>query len=302
MTTRQYAKANTRIPYITSDGEVSYIERLTHIPIIHHSDEQQKHFLSEKVSPEEWNALPFATKLSKDTAALAASRKTDERWTGGWSDVSDMKTRADLEERGTRPERAARFNKRTLLQCAGRHVVGKPDTVVLFHGTTESHMQRMLTDGIRADVGFGGSLGEGFYMTFNPNEAKAYACETGHTEKSNLLAIGEFHVRRARQNRWSCLQGKTSVVRCKTMPNQICFRKDVSDITLVKIHTMDADKMTHHGINGRNSKGRVCASNVAPSSAPHRFATVKHTKKKRRTRTRRIQGSMNSTPLLFLKK
>ena len=307
-----YAKSNTRIPYITSEGEVSYINRMTDIPVIYHSegasgqeDGSSAHFLSGKVSPEEWNALsPFSTKLSKDTPSLTANRQTTEgRVTSGWSDMSTM-TQYDIDAQGDKKEKHERFKKRTLLQCAGRHVVGKPRTVMLFHGTTASQMNRMLTDGIREDAGSSGALGKGFYLTFNPNEAKAYACytgnsdayATGNSDSSHLLAIGEFHVRHASQIQWSLLQGKckqgmTNVVRCINMPNQICFQKDVSDITLVKIHIMSANKMEHHGIDGRTLKGRVC-SLEAPTSLLPSFATVKKKQKRRGTRTRRLRGSM----------
>jgi hypothetical protein len=303
----QYANSNRRIPYITTEGEVSYISRLTHVPVVYHSEgadggEGSAHFLFDKVSPEEWNALsPFVTKLSKDTPSLTANRQTDDaKITSGWSDMSVM-TKYDIEERGDRKEKHERYKKRTLLQCAGRHVVGKPRTVMLFHGTTASHMNSMLNNGIR-DVG-GGALGKGFYMTFNPNEAKAYACETGNSDSTHLLAIGEFHVREAAQIRWSvlqgkCKQGKTNVVRCKQMPNQICFQKDMSDITLVKIHMMAANKMEHHGISGRNSKARVCTLQAPSFVPPPSFATVKHTNQKRRGRhTRRIKGHMSARPL-----
>ena len=63
-----------------------------------------------------------------------------------------------------------------LLEMSNFTVKGDPDEVMMFHGSREQFM-KSLRNAIDWRKG-GGYLGNGFYLTFNPNEAKMYACST----------------------------------------------------------------------------------------------------------------------------
>ena len=68
----------------------------------------------------------------------------------------------------------ARYHIRSLSQIANFHVDKNKDEVVMFHGSAgvaKSSLKKSV-DWKRG----GGFLGTGFYLTFNPNEAKIYAC------------------------------------------------------------------------------------------------------------------------------
>jgi len=85
-----------------------------------------------------------------------------------------------------------------LLEMSNFTVKGSPDEVMMFHGSREQFM-KSLRNTIDWRKG-GGYLGKGFYLTFNPNEAKMYACSTalwGSSGKDDAVIL-ETTVRNAK--------------------------------------------------------------------------------------------------------
>ena len=110
---------------------------------------------------DQWNSLGY-TQIERNKTTnknFSKNRRDTSIKKGHWSMKStDKKT----------PE--------NLLEMSNFTVKGDPDEVMMFHGSREQFM-KSLRNAIDWRKG-GGYLGNGFYLTFNPNEAKMYACST----------------------------------------------------------------------------------------------------------------------------
>lgn len=75
-----------------------------------------------------------------------------------------------------------------------------PNTLCFFHGTVARFKDHLLRQ-IQWSLGHG-TLGPGFYLTHNPNVAKAYACRTANIKglrKNEKLIVLEVHVQNAHE-------------------------------------------------------------------------------------------------------
>jgi len=112
------------------------------------------------LNPKEWNELGFTQLKSKTSSEPDASN---------WSNTNpavDAPT--------------------TLLECANNVCKNDNDSVLMFHGTSMRFLDGFLDDGIDKDAS-GGALGKGFYLTFNPNEAKHYGCNTTYNDQFAMI-------------------------------------------------------------------------------------------------------------------
>ena len=107
----------------------------------------------------------------------------------------------DLEQRRRGLNNA---NQRPTLRDLSEYGSDEDNTIVCFHGTcgllNEPH--GMGNQGENISTYFGrGRLGEGFYITFNPNEALSYACLSANkANQINIIPIiYEIHIRNANQ-------------------------------------------------------------------------------------------------------
>ncbi len=110
---------------------------------------------------DQWNSLGY-TQIERNKTTnknFSKNRRDTSIKKGHWS----MKS-ADKKK----PE--------NLLEMSNFTVKGDPNEVMMFHGSREQFM-KSLRNAIDWRKG-GGYLGNGFYLTFNPNEAKMYACST----------------------------------------------------------------------------------------------------------------------------
>ena len=116
---------------------------------------------------DQWNSLGY-TQIERNKITnknFSKDRRDTSIKKGHWS----MKP-ADYKKpfRQQKPE--------NLLEMSNFTVKGDPNEVMMFHGSREQFM-KSLRNAIDWRKG-GGYLGNGFYLTFNPNEAKMYACST----------------------------------------------------------------------------------------------------------------------------
>ena len=155
--------------------------------VTHTSDAFAKDYLTW----EKWNKLGYTQVDPKtDTTGREKSIKS-----GHWSCDDPIACFPKTFTQTSNPTyRGGRYTKRwgfypvtqkraaeTLEDIANFNVKGSPDEVVMFHGSSgvaKSSLKRKL-DWKRGS----GYLGKGFYLTFNPNEAKIYACRSAKSNR-----------------------------------------------------------------------------------------------------------------------
>jgi len=73
------------------------------------------------------------------------------------------------------------------------------NTIICFHGTSSNFIAGLGNQGERISTQYGnGRLGEGFYITFNPNEALSYACFAAANQPPGAIpVIYEIHINNA---------------------------------------------------------------------------------------------------------
>jgi hypothetical protein len=112
-------------------------------------------FARERITLAQWNASPFTT-LRYDRGGGDAAA------TGGWPRVR------------TSPD------AKTLYDAVPLRPATLPNALCLFHGTI-GRFEANLLKGLRWTEGVG-ALGPGFYLTTDPNTAKAYACRAAEAK------------------------------------------------------------------------------------------------------------------------
>ena len=75
----------------------------------------------------------------------------------------------------------------------------RENKIICFHGTSSNNITSLQPDGSAISTHYsGGRLGEGFYITFNPNEAFTYACATADRTRGTTPVVYELHINNAR--------------------------------------------------------------------------------------------------------
>ena len=151
-----------------------------------------------------------------------------------------------------------------LNEIANFEVDGSSNEVLLFHGSggvAKSSLQKSI-DWKRG----GGYLGKGFYMTFNPNEAKIYACRAANETNSANGLVLEIVIKNANQ----FLQKDGSYWRSST-PGHFCrndrddvggwwdqinVRDDIiSNMEIRRIHIIPRKSLKHYGSTANPNNG-----------------------------------------------
>ena len=145
------------------------------------------------------------------------------------------------------------------------------NTVLMFHGSSGRSKQSLLN---KIDWTYGGGvLGKGFYLTFNPNEAKIYACRTAKNDNNDNAIVLEIHIKNADQifqhNYWS--NNDDGYVRNDGLKwlDQLNIRNAIKNIEIKRIHIFPMGKFKQYSPNINNSyfyvdpksKGILCAKN-----------------------------------------
>lgn len=137
---------------------------------------------------------------------------------------------------------------RSLLSLCATRMARSPDTsLVLFHGTA-GESEASLRSSIRP-VG-DGALGNGFYVTTNPNEAKAYACEaeieaeSGKVVVLELLLTGADKVREGVHFSRNPRRG----FECQFVLRRQFFSDMARDLSILRVHTLDVEFLLTSGI------------------------------------------------------
>jgi hypothetical protein len=154
--------------------------------------------------------------------------------------------------------------KNKLDEIANFEVDGNSNEVLLFHGSggvAKSSLQKSI-DWKRGN----GYLGKGFYMTFNPNEAKIYACRAANETNSDNALVLEIVIKNAKQffqkdgGYWdSSIPGHF----CRNNRNdnggwwdQINVRDDIiSNMEIRRIHIIPRKSLKHYGSSANPNTG-----------------------------------------------
>ena len=170
--------------------------------------------------------------------------------------------------------------KSSLSQIANFHVDGNKDEVVMFHGSAgvaKSSLKKSV-DWKRG----GGYLGTGFYLTFNPNEAKIYACNAARRSNDSNGIVLEVVIKNASkffardEEGWWDASDKGHFARnyrtdMKGWWDQInCRDEIIRNMTIRRIHVIDTKNLRHYSkdrdpgstgyytVDRNNKKGHLC--------------------------------------------
>jgi len=170
--------------------------------------------------------------------------------------------------------------KSSLSQIANFHVDGNKDEVVMFHGSAgvaKSSLKKSV-DWKRG----GGYLGTGFYLTFNPNEAKIYACNAATRSNDSKGIVLEVVIKNASkffergEEGWWDASDKGQFARnhrtdMRGWWDQInCRDEIIRNMTIKRIHVIDTKNLRHYSrdkdpfnnaayvVDRNNKKGHLC--------------------------------------------
>ena len=173
-----------------------------------------------------------------------------------------------------------RYDNKSLSQIANFHVDGNKDEVVMFHGSAgvaKSSLKKSV-DWKRG----GGYLGTGFYLTFNPNEAKIYACNAATRSGDSKGIVLEVVVKNAskflerNEEGWYDASDKGQFARNHREDwngwwDQInCRDEIIRNMTIKRIHVFDTKNLRHYSrdkdpgnqgyytVDRNNKKGHLC--------------------------------------------
>lgn len=163
----------------------------------------------------------------------------------------------------------------TLFDYATHTLRGHPDSIVVFHGSTMKHKDD-LDRFINWSLG-GGTLGDGFYFTLNPNEAKGYACtkaaaETYRRVKPSLKYPKEErgHLSGRRHDDYAIvlecvIENASKLAVDRDFVQHHCSRRQcqfvgyqqlVNQLDILRVHIMRIDQFVHPGSPGRVSDSK----------------------------------------------
>jgi len=186
-----------------TDAEFKKIVETIHTDLVSYLDEQHK-ALQQYVQKMLMNAPEI---LHKKGSAFASTLITKNSWNKmGYTQLVDKKTPAGR-KKSIKDQHWSCMDDCSLLsrlsfpllsmdKIANFNVKGNNNNeVVLFHGTSGASKNSLLrsVDWKRG----GGFLGQGFYLTFNPNEAKIYACRSANETRSNDAVVLEIVIKNA---------------------------------------------------------------------------------------------------------
>ena len=200
--------------------------------IIHNSDSV---FATDNVGWKLWNSLNY-TQIAPKALRNASIKK------GQWSSQTCKGCKT--------------VNKPSLEHIANFNIVkksSKKNTALMFHGSA-GRSQKSLLSNIDWTKG-GGLLGDGFYLTFNPNEAKIYACRTARLAKDDNGIVLEIQIKDADQifqhGPWS--NNDNGFVRNNIWLDQLNIRNAIKNIKIKRIHIFPMGKFKQYSPNIKGS-------------------------------------------------
>ena len=196
-----FQKSPAQIEYLASAVENELGE------IIHAQEEALKEILTKKLKRAE--IVRHDTPDAFTNMLIGKNKGDIEQWNNmGYTQIVGNKTTNKNFEKVRRDKSIKKGHwsmkssdkkkPENLLEMSNFTVKGSPDEVMMFHGSREQFL-KSLQNTIDWRKG-GGYLGKGFYLTFNPNEAKMYACSTalwGSSGKDDAVIL-ETTVRNAK--------------------------------------------------------------------------------------------------------
>ena len=250
-----------------------YVQKmLQHAPEIVH--QKADSFASKNLTWYEWNALDYTQVEPKyDISGLTGScGKT----------TACGKVKASIKEGHWSCFNSCghgKYDNKSLSQIANFNVEGNKDEVVMFHGSAgvaKSSLKKSV-DWKRG----GGYLGKGFYLTFNPNEAKIYACNAARRNNDSKGIVLEVVIKNAskfferNEEDWDDLvgdKGQFARNHRKDMSgwwDQInCRDEIIRNMSIKRIHVIDTKNLRHYskdkdpGNRGyytvQSIKGHIC--------------------------------------------
>jgi hypothetical protein len=196
-----FQKSPAQIEYLASAVENELGE------IIHAQEQALKEILDKKLKHAE--VVRHDTPDAFTNMLIGKNKGDIEQWNNmGYTQIEGNKTTNKNFEKARRDKSIKKGHwsmkssdakkPENLLEMSNFTVKGSPDEVMMFHGSREQFL-KSLRNTIDWRKG-GGYLGKGFYLTFNPNEAKMYACSTalwGSSGKDDAVIL-ETTVRNAK--------------------------------------------------------------------------------------------------------
>jgi len=235
-------------------------------------------FASKNLTWQDWNKLGYTQIEPKYDISAAKSRR------GGCSKNSACgKVKASIEDQHWSCFKTCGHGigtKSSLSQIANFHVDGNKDEVVMFHGSAgvaKSSLKKSV-DWKRG----GGYLGTGFYLTFNPNEAKIYACNAARRSNDSNGIVLEVVIKNASkffardEEGWWDASDKGQFARnyrtdSKGWWDQInCRDEIIRNMTIRRIHVINTKNLRHYSkdrdpgstgyytVDRNNRKGHLC--------------------------------------------
>ena len=243
----QQNKLNEKLNRVRINGSLRnnddvVITNKDNIPMVRHGPSSK---LNGNITVDIWNSMKFV-QISKPTGKCNAKSKS------GW-------IRAKCMEAGD-----------TLADSIWTQNTASKNTLVMFHGTIGRFESSFLKQ-ISWRKG-NGILGTGFYMSHNPNVAKAYACRTmainGGPKSNEYCVVLELHVTRAdkihRVHFDTQEFGKPKVNKSTFVSNrltkfdgQVCLRGvAINHVKVARMHLFNCKYMKSNGVD--DTKPETC--------------------------------------------
>jgi len=247
-----------------SDAEFKKIVETIHKDLVSYLDEQHKAlqqyvkkmllkaheilhkkgsaFASTLITKKSWNKMGYTQLVNKTTPAGRKKSIKDQHW----SCMDDCSFPSP-----SYMSRIANFN-----------VKGNKNEVVLFHGTSGASKNSLLKS---VDWKRGaGYLGKGFYLTFNPNEAKMYACRSANETRSDNAVVLEIVIKNAntlsQRMNWNNNHSGAFVRNTRNDSggwyDQINIRdQGIRQMEIRRVHIIPRTVLKHHSVNKDPNKG-----------------------------------------------
>jgi len=203
------------------------------------------HFAEDIITWKTWNNMGYTQLASKKLPS--GRRKSIDG--NHWSCMDDCKF--NYKNHGLHGKYP--FDKLTMNDIANFDIKNSKNEVLLFHGTSGTSIKSLIksVDWKRGD----GFLGQGFYLTFNPNEAKIYACRSANETNSNGVVLeivlkNSNTLTQHNNNKW--FNGDGEFVRNTRNDeggwyDQISIRdKGVREMIIKRIHIFPRKALKHH--------------------------------------------------------
>jgi hypothetical protein len=209
-------------------------------------------FASTLITKKSWNKMGYTQLVDKKTPAGRKKSIKDQHWSC-MDDCSLLVSSSPSHVSMSHPH---------LDSIANFNVKGNKNEVVLFHGTSGASKNSLLKS---VDWKRGaGYLGRGFYLTFNPNEAKMYACRSANEAHSDNAVVLEIVIKNAntlsQRLNWNNNQYGAFVRNTRNdhggWYDQINIRdQGIRQMEIRRVHVIPRTVLKHHSLNKNPNSG-----------------------------------------------